>query len=124
MKNIGKRLTLVFVIMAINISCHKEEQKKFSYCDKHTSYKVENEIGRVYFRNIPGNSFYYIGGPDSTSRGYAYIPCQALDKNLISVNEVGVLVVYSGTIMQPFEYPPGVDPLFQGIDLTQIKKAE
>lgn len=27
MKNIGKRLTLVFVIMAINISCHKEEQK-------------------------------------------------------------------------------------------------
>ncbi len=111
------------MIAVICSSCDKDEIKKFSYCDKRTNYKVENEIGRIYFRNIPGDSFYYIGGSDSTSREYARVPCQVLDKDLISTREVGLLVVYSGIITLPFEYPAAVDPLFVGIDLTEIKKA-
>ena len=123
MKKIGNLLLLVFVVAAIGSSCDKDENKKFSYCDKQTSFKVENEVGRVYFKNVLGDSFYYIGAPDSVSREYARIPCQELDKTLVSTSEVGLLVVYSGIITLPFEYPPGVDPLFVGIDLTQIEKA-
>ena len=72
--------------------------------------------------NIPGDSYYYIGGPYSISREYVRIPCQAIDSGLLSVNEVGLLVAYSGRIMVPSEYP-AVDPLFVGIDLTQTKKS-
>jgi hypothetical protein len=124
MRKTGNLLRLVFVVAAIGSSCYRDENKKFSYCDKQTSFKVENEIGRIYFQNVLGDGFYYIGAPDSVSRVYARIPCQVLDKNLISTSEVGLLVVYSGIITLPFEYPPGVDPLFVGIDLTQIEKAD
>lgn len=122
MKDIRNSLFLVFIIAIIS-SCDTDELEKINYCEKQTGYTIENEIGRIYYRNTFGDNFHYIGGPDSTARGYAFIPCQVLDKDIRSTTEVGVLVIYSGSLTQPLEYPEGVDPLLQGIELTMIKKA-
>ena len=123
MRIVGNLTLSVFLTASATVGCVKEKWIKFNYCERSTNHIVENDTGRVYFKNIPDDSFYYIGGPDSTSREYAYIPCQDLENAFKSGREVGVLVVYSGTITRPFEYPRGLDPLFSGINLTRIKKA-
>ncbi len=122
MKNIKKLLPLVFVIVAINIiSCHKDEQKKSSYCEMPTDVTFKNEVGRIYLYNIQQNKFYYIGSPDTLKRNGGYIPCNPLSQDLIPESEIGVLVIYSGIVKLQRS---AEEPLYFGIEITEIKKAD
>ena len=125
MKNIGKRLTLVFVIMAINISCHKEEQKKINLlCDYATGDTTKSQVGRIYKWSDSATtsySFYYIGNPDPNLRGSGFVPCNGFPEDLKPESEIGVLVIYSGIVKLGRD---AEEPLYFGIELTEIKKAD
>ncbi len=124
MKDIGISFALVFVIVALNIRCHKEEQKKISlYCDYATGDTAKSQVGRIYKRSDSASSefLYYIGNADSTLKGSGFVPCNGFPADLKPATEVGPLVIYSGIVKLGRD---AEEPLYFGIELTKIKKAD
>lgn len=124
MKNIGISLFSVFVIATISSSCHKEEQKKSSlYCDYSTGDTAKSQVGRIYkwSDSTSGNFFYYIGNPDPKLKGSGFVPCNDFPKDLKPESEIGVIVIYSGIVKLGRK---SEEPLYFGIELTEIKKAD
>jgi len=123
-KNILLSLSLLLFAVFILPGCGADYKIPDGLCGPLTGKTIDKEIGRVYFRNVSGDQFYYIGNPDTALRNGGKVPCNGLPDAYIPEGEIGVLVRYSGGLNSNVQssHKDPYDPYYGGIDLTFIEK--
>ncbi len=110
-------------LLLTNISCKVDNNELYGYCGYPLNIKVENQVGRIYFYALEEGKeeVYCIASIDNPTMWGGYIPCNEIPKDIRPQGKIGHIVIYSGYLMS--NSPDPEEPLFMGIELTEIKLA-